>query len=428
VEGAEFEMWTTQTQSDRVSSIQLLVDTFMAINPGIDVTLVPVEENDLATQIAASAAAGTLPALGEGGTEYAISFGSEGLLDMDAATAFIKSIGKSRFYQGTLDILQSPTRGKYYAVPYHGWIQGIWYRKDWFADAGFDAPDDWDSIEKATQHFYQPDKNQYGILVGTKAEVFSEQVFTQFAISNRARLFDKDGNLIFNSPRMKEALDYYAKIAKFNPPGPQTWRGRDYYMQGKMAGFFYSTYIMDDLALAEVAAGSLTGDNFADLQGGSFDTALVENTAMASKISKRQPASYGVVVTYAFYKQDDPGKTAAASMLLDYMFTEDAYVSYMHIQPGGMNPVIKEIAASDKFLDDPRNIFERYGKDKLEEIISGLENIQRFGIVDGYLIEDYGKIFTQQIIPQMIFKITQEGEDVQKAMDWAEGEMKKAIM
>ena len=427
VESAEFEMWTTQTQSDRISTIQLLIDTFLALNPGIEITLVPVDENDLPKQVAASAAAGTLPALGEGGSENAISFGAEGLLDMDANTAFIKSIGKNRFYQGTLDILQSPTRGKYYAVPYHGWIQGIWYRKDWFADAGFGAPDDWNSIEKAAQHFYQPDKNQYGILVGTKAEVFSEQVFTQFAISNNARLFDKDGNLIFNSLRMKEALEYYAKIAKYNPPGPQTWRARDYYIQGKMAMFFYSTYIMDDLALAEVASGSLTGDNFGDLKGASFDSQLVVNTAFAPKIKKRQPASYGVVVTYALYNQEDKNKTAAASMFLDYLFTEDAYISYVHMQPGGMNPVLKEIAESEKFLNDPHHIYERYGKDKIKEIISGLENIQRFGIVDGNLIEDYGKIFTQQIIPQMIFKITQEGEDVQKAMDWAEGEMKKVI-
>ena len=104
VESAEFEMWTTQTQSDRVSNIQLLIDTFSALNPGISITLVPVDENDLPSQVAASAAAGTLPALGEGGSENAIAFGSEGLLDMDAATAFIKSIGKNRFYQGTLEV------------------------------------------------------------------------------------------------------------------------------------------------------------------------------------------------------------------------------------------------------------------------------------------------------------------------------------
>lgn len=427
VQSAEFEMWTTQTQSDRVSNIQLLIDTFSALNPGIAINLVPVDENDLPAQVAASAAAGTLPALGEGGSENAISFGSEGLLDMEASTDVIKSIGKNRFYQGTLDILQSPTRGLYYAVPYHGWIQGIWYRKDWFADAGFDAPEDWNSIEKAAEHFYQPDKNQYGILVGTKAEVFSEQVFTQFALSNNARLFDKNGDLIFNSPRMKETLEYYSRIAKYNPPGPQNWRARDYYIQGKMAMFFYSTYIMDDLALAEVAAGSLTGENFKDLQGSSFDTNLVVNTAFAPKISKRQPASYGVVVAYALYNQEDKNKTAAAKMFMDYLFTEDAYISYLHMQPGGMNPVLKEIAESDKFLDDPNHVYERYGKDKIEQIVSGLENIQRFGIVDGNLIEAYGKIFTQQIIPQMIFRITQENEDIQKAMDWAEGEMKKIV-
>jgi multiple sugar transport system substrate-binding protein len=427
VQSAEFEMWTTQTQSDRVSNIQLLIDTFTALNPGIQINLVPVDENDLPAQVAASAAAGTLPALGEGGSENAIAFGAEGLLDVDANTEFINSIGKNRFYQGTLKILETPTRGKYYAVPYHGWIQGIWYRKDWFADAGFDAPDDWDAIEKAARHFYQPDKNQYGILVGTKAEVFSEQVFTQFAISNNARLFDKDGNLVFNSPRMKEALEYYAEIAKFNPPGPQTWRARDYYIQGKMAMFFYSTYIMDDLALAEVAAGSLTGENFADLDGASFDTNLVANTAFAPKIRKRQPASYGVVVAYALYNQEDKSKTAAAGMFLDYLFTEDAYISYVHMQPGGMNPVLKEIAENEKFLNDPNQVYERYGQDKITQIVSGLENIQRFGIVDGNLIEDYGKIFTQQIIPQMIFKITQEGEDIQKAMDWAEGEMRKIV-
>lgn len=39
VESAEFEMWTTQTQSDRVSNIQLLIDTFMALNPGIEIKI-----------------------------------------------------------------------------------------------------------------------------------------------------------------------------------------------------------------------------------------------------------------------------------------------------------------------------------------------------------------------------------------------------
>ena len=134
-------------------------------------------------------------------------------------------------------------------------MQGIWYRTDWFEEAGLAPPSTWETIEKAAEHFYDINNNQYGILVGTTEENYMEQCFTQIAISNNARIFDKNGNIVFNSPEMREAVEYYTNLAKFNPPGPQTWRARDYYLQGKMAMFFYSTYIMDDLAILENAAG-----------------------------------------------------------------------------------------------------------------------------------------------------------------------------
>ena len=71
--------------------------------------------------------------------------------------------------------------GNYYALPYHGWVQGIWYRADWFKNAGLDPPDTWENILKAAKTFYKPEQNQYGILVGTKPEAYSEQCFTHFA-------------------------------------------------------------------------------------------------------------------------------------------------------------------------------------------------------------------------------------------------------
>ncbi len=421
------EFWTTETQSERMSTIQLLADTYEALNPGYSVKVVPIEENDWPKQAAAAAAAGNLPALGEMGSENAIQFGAEGLLDMEATTAFIKDLGKSKFYAGALKLLRSPKRGTYYAVPYHGWIQGIWYRQDWFEDAGLKAPTTWKSIKEAAEYFHKPSENQYGILIGTTAEGYSEQVFTQFAISNKARIFDAEGNLVFNSPEMKETIEYYAELAKLTLPGPQTWRARDYYLQGKMAMFFYSTYIMDDLALQKVAAGSLTGDNFKDLTGATFDPDLANKTAFAPIITGTADASYGVIVAMGLFNQSDSAKTAAAAKFLSYLFEEDSYVAFLHMAPGGMNPVIEGISSSDNFMDDPKGIYEHYGKEKMDEIISGLKSIQRFGIVDGNLIEEYGTIFGQQIIPQMIYKITQEGEDIDSAMAWAEAEMQKAI-
>ncbi len=424
---ASIEFWTTETQSDRVNTIQTLVDIFQGENPEIKITVVPVDENDMPKQVAASSAAGNLPALAEFGSENAVDFGSSGLLDTKEATKIINNIGKSEFYAGTLGMLESTQKGTYYAIPYHGWIQGIWYRSDWFKQAGLNPPTTWDSIEKAAKYFYKPDKNQYGILVGTKPEVYAEQCFTQIAISNKARLFTSDGKLIFKSPRMKEAINYYATLAKYTPPGPQTWRARDYYIQGKMAMFFYSTYIMDDLALADVAASSLTGKYFKELKGAKFDPELVKKTGFAPIIKKLQPSSYGVIVALGIFKQNNSANTTAAEKFVKYLFTEDAYVTFLHMAPGGMNPVLKKIAQSDKFMDDPKGIFKRYGKQKIQSIIAGLEDIMRFGIVDGKLITAYGKIFSQKIIPQMIYKITQENMDVDKAMDWANNEMEKIV-
>ena len=422
----QIEYWTTQTQSDRQATIQVLIDTFGILNENISVEVVPVDENDMATQMAASAAAGTLPAFAEIPSETTVALGVEGLMDVETTNQFIEDFGEDRFFQGALDLV-STGDGGYYSVPFHGWIQGIWYRADWFERDGLAAPTTWEAILEAAEFYNNPADNQYGILVGTDAQSFTEQVFTQFARSNGAGLFDGDGNLIFNSPEMKEAVEYYAELAQYTPPGPQYWRGRDYYIQGRMAMFFYSTYIMDDLAIATVAEGSLTGDNFEGLEGTTFDPELVENTRLAPIISNTEDAGYGVIVSMAFPAQDDPAETAAAVQWLNYLFTPNAYVTFLHMQPGGLNPVLAEVADNPRFLNDPNGIYSRYGAEKITEIISGLQSIQSFGIVDGNRIDAASTIFAQQILPQMLYAITIEGADIDAAMDAAEDAMAEVV-
>ncbi|MBB6478867.1 ABC transporter substrate-binding protein [Spirochaeta isovalerica] len=423
----EFDFWTTQTQSDRLATIQVLIDTYTTLYPNVKINLVPVDENDMVSNVQTASMSGSLPAMIEGSADMHVSFGAEGVVDTAATTALIEKVGKSDFYAGPLKMLESSQGGSYYGVPYHGWIQGIWYRADWFEEAGLEPPVTWENILKAAEHFYKPAENQYGILVGTKAETYAEQCFTPFAMSNNAGLFDKDGNLVFNSPEMKEAVEFYARLAEYNPPGPQTWRARDYYLQGKMAMFFYSTYIMDDLALAEVAQGSLTSENFENLKGASFDPDLVKNTRMAPIVSHKSDAGYGTVVAFSFLNQEDKRVTEAASRFVEYLFTQNAYITWLHMAPGGMNPMLKGIAENARFQNDPNGIFKNYGPEKMAEIIDGLNNIESFGIVEGNVIEAASSITAQQIIPKMIYSITQEGVSVDNAMNEAEMEMKKLL-
>ncbi len=422
-----FDFWTTETQSDRMATIQVLIDTFTALNPNVSIHLIAVDENKLAENTQAAAAAGTLPGMFEGPAETAVSFGAENILDINAATKIINGIGPDKYYAGTLKLLETSNKGTYYALPYHGWIQGIWYRSDWFKKAGLKPPSTWEDTLKAAKYFYKPDENQYGILVGTKPEAYAQQCFTPIAMSNDAALFNKDGKLIFDSPNMKQAVEFYAELAKYNPPGPQTWRARDYYLQGKLAMFYYSTYIMDDLALADVAAGSLTGKNFTDLQGTGFDPNLVKNTGFAPIMTHKSPAGFGVVVALGLFKQKDPAVTAAAAKFINYLYTQNAYITFLHMAPGGMNPVLKSIATNPLFQNDPKGIFKHYGPDKMAEIIQGLNNIETFSIVGGKRIVAASQITAAQIIPQMLYNITQEGMNVDKAMTQANSEMEKIV-
>jgi multiple sugar transport system substrate-binding protein len=424
---APIEFWTSQTQSDRMRTIQLLMDTFQALNSGVTVKLVPIDENEMPAQMAAASAAGRRPGLIEGSSELMLAFGEEGILDIKGATRMVQDIGKGRFYQGALKMVETAEAGRYYGLPFHGWVQGIWYREDWFRDKGLDPPNTWKNILQAAKTFYKPEKNQYGILIGTKAENYAEQCFTHFALSNGGAEFNAEGELIFNSKAMLETVKYYAELAKYNPPGPQTWRARDYYLQGKMAMFFYSTYIMDDLALAEVAAGSLTDINFPQLSGSTFDPKLVDNTRVATTITQTRSGGYGSLVALGLVDQGDRVKNQAAQKLVAFLYEPASYITFLHMSPGGMNPMLRDIAGRPEYLDDPKGIFKRYGRKKIEEIIAGLDNIGSFTIVGGKTFPASGRIFAKQIIPRMIYAVTIEGMGPREALQWAEKQMEKVI-
>ncbi|WGK68493.1 extracellular solute-binding protein [Candidatus Haliotispira prima] len=424
-EPVSMEFWTRQTQDDRMAVINLLVETYNTLNTDQVVKAVPVEENDMALQIRTSASAGTLPGVAEIDAEIAIAMGSEGLVDTAVHQEIIEGIGNDSFYAGALKLFQN-SENEYSGIPFNGMIQAIWYRSDWFAEAGLEPPSTWDNILKAAEYFTDPEANQYGILVGTmETESYDEQCFTPIAMSNNALMLDDNGNVVFNSPAMREALTFYAELARYNPPGPQTWRGRDYYLQGKMAMFFYSTFIMDDLALENVAEGSLTNENFEDLSGAAFDPELVKATQAQSVIGNKTESSFGAITGLSILNADDEAKRESSKQFVQYLFEKDNYITYLHMSPGGMLPTIKSVSSDSDFLNDPKGVYQRYGTDKIIALNEGFDDLKSFGIVNGKRFELASVVYSKKIIPQMIYKVTQEGMDIDEALAWAQGEIEK---
>ena len=422
----QVEFWTTDGQTERVKALSLLGDVWSA-ESGNEYNLVTVEESEIPSRLAAAISAGSKPDMVGFQFSYFLDSTVSGLLNKPAIKQAIEEIGTGR-YGDILNQYKLPD-GSYFAVPYYGWVQGIWYRKDLFAQAGLKAPRTWADIEKAARYFYKPAQNQYGILIGSDPAInFTAQVFTQFALSNGAYLIRPDGSLGIDTPERREALEFYAKLARYNPPGPQNWRGRDYYFQNRLPMFFYSTYILDDLALEDVAKGSLTGENFDDLEGAGFDPELAQKTGFVPVIEgpSGKKGSFGKNLGIAIM---DNGKErgGAASRFIVSMTQRDGYISYLHTAIGGMFPAIGDIAVNDEFLSDPKGLYERYGSQMLATISNGLANAQAFDVYNGKAYPEAASILSRLVVEQMVSKVVNEGQSVEQAIQWADAEAKKIL-
>jgi multiple sugar transport system substrate-binding protein len=399
---AEIGFWTTQVENERQQTIKKVTSSFSSNNEPT-VSMRAVKEDDLPSQISSARASGTLPAAGEWGLGPMQQLGTGGLLSKESAANVIESIGKDKFYEGALALTQAPDGGQF-AVPFHGWLEGFWYSNSVFEEKGLDTPTTWDSILKAAKTLHDPENNQFGIVIGTKQTAFARQCFTPFARSNGARVFDEDGNVVFDSPEMVEALEYYAKLAEYTPPGTDTWKtANNTYLNDQCHLIMYSTYIMDDIA--------------------DKSQKMVEDTGFASYIENKRRSSFGQIVTLNVLSSGSDAERQAAEAFAEYALTGDQYVKWLHMAPGGMNPVLKPTAESKEYKNN--DVLEAWG-DTVEEISSGFENIERFGYVNGKSFPKLGKITNKTLVAEAVSRVTSGDDPKTVATEQAE-KMRSAV-
>lgn len=227
------EFMTTSTEKERQDNINSMIEKFEKDNKNIDVKLVPVEEDALNTKVVTLARAKKLPAVIEVSQDYAKVMDQQELTDNKSASEVIKSVGEDNYYKGALKLVRGEDGKDFIAAPISGWVQGIWYNKTVLEEAGFSAPESWDDILKIAKHFTDTANKKYGIALPTVDGTFSEQAFSQFALSNGANVLDKDGKVTIDTKKMKEALEFYKELYQYALPGSNdTTEVNDAFMNG----------------------------------------------------------------------------------------------------------------------------------------------------------------------------------------------------
>ena len=382
----DIRFWTTEEQPERLAKQQELAAAFAAAT-GNNVEVIPVSENDLGTRTTAAFAAGDLPDVIYHTLQYALPWAEAGILDTEAATEVVDSLGRDTFAAGPLAM--ADYEGDVASVPVDGWTQMIVYRADLFAEKGLAPPNTYANVEAALAALHNPPE-MYGFVAATKVdENFMSQVLEHVFLSNGVSPVGPDGFQPLDVAATTEVLDFYKAIAKASPPGELYWKqSREIYFAGDAAMIIWSPFILDELAgLRDSAAPTINDDP--TTKELAAKTGIVTNFAGPSN---PDGAAWGDVRYFGITSDAD---TETAQAFVEYSMN-DGYMQTLSIAAEGKFPVRTGTAdAPGKFsaawseipvgVDRKAPMKDLYAAEMLDEIVGGLKVAQRWGVADGQL-------------------------------------------
>ncbi len=132
-----------------------------------------------------------------------------------------------------------------YLIPYGFYQRGLYYRKDWFAEANLKAPETWQDIYDSGVKLTDNANSRFGYSFrgGTNGYQYADTVYWSYIgvdklASPNAGYYLKDGNgaTIFTLPEVKEALHFYKALFKDASPTDSIAWGFSEMVQGFVGG------------------------------------------------------------------------------------------------------------------------------------------------------------------------------------------------
>ncbi len=406
---ADIRFWTTENQPERLERQEQMAADFEAAT-GIAVEVIPVEESDLGTRTTAAFAAGDLPDVIYHPLQYALPWTEAGILDSEAATEVVNSLGVDTYAPGPLTM--AAVDGGYASVPVDGWTQMVVYRKDLFDEKGLAAPTSFEAVTAAIEALHNPPE-MFGFVAPTKVdEGYMSQVLEHILLANGVSPVNADGFAPLDAAKTTEVLDFYKAIAEASPPGELYWdQSRTLYFAGDAAMIIWSPFILDELAgLRDSAPPTINDDpQSRDLAAA---TGIVTNFAGPSNAD-------GAAWADARYF----GITADADIDEAQQFVEYSmnagYTSTLAIAPEGKFPTRRGTAANptefveawaglDVGVDRKAPLGDLYAQEMIDEIVGGLDVGKRWGVSEGQLALASKMINSQAI--NRVFRAYFDGE------------------
>lgn len=399
---ADIRFWTTEEQPERLAKQEEMAAAFKE-KTGINVEVIPVTESDLGTRATAAFAAGDLPDVIYHTLQYALPWVEAGILDAEAATEVIESLGTDTFAPGALSM--AAVEDGYASVPVDGWTQMIVYRKDLFDANGLAAPTTYAAVTAAIEKLHNPPE-MFGFVAATKVdENFMSQVLEHVFLANGATPVGPDGFTGFDEAKTIEVLEFYKTLADASPDGELYWdQSRSLYFAGDAAMIIWSPFILDELAGLRDSAPPTINDDPTSSELAS-KTGIVTNFAGPSN---PDGAAWGDIRYFGITADADIDE---AQQFVQFSMDE-GYTSTLSIAPEGKFPVrrgnadnptafVEAWSKLDVGVDRKAPLSALYDAAMIDEIVGGLDVAQRWGVSEGQLALA-SKIINSQAINRVV--------------------------
>jgi len=375
------QFWSTETQPERLEITKGIIEGFTA-ETGIQVTLVPVDENGLPESMVSAAATGLLPEVIFHPVDFTVGWANQGLLDTQAADDVITALGVDTFQPGALEL--ASVDGSPAAVPSDGWGQLLLYRKDLFDAAGLGAPDTFANIQAGAEALHDPGNGFFGITAATAGgEVFTQQTVEQFMLANGCELTDGSAATL-DTPQCVEALEFYTNlVGNFGTgAGQDVVTTRATYFAGDAAMIIWSPFILDEMA---------------GLRDSAFPACeeCADNSAFLAEASGIIPSFSGPSGSASQYGQVSNlgiganSNTEAAKMFVEY-FLSTGYLDWLSTSPEGKLPMrlgnadnpteyIDGWKELETGVDRRAKLSDFYSVEVIDTLVQGADSFSRWG-------------------------------------------------
>lgn len=199
--------WHTFTSQSEFAGLEDVMKLFAAAHPDIAVTQENIPNPEFMAKITAAVVSGSRPdstmVSSERVADLVAMNGLTDLTDRIAAWERRGDFDDSRFASITKE-------GKVYGIPAFTFVDWMYYRKDWFDEAGLAPPTTYAEFRDAAIKLTDPAKGRFGFGMrgGAGGQAFVINVMEGFG----AKLMHEDGSISLDRDKAIEAVDWWSGL------------------------------------------------------------------------------------------------------------------------------------------------------------------------------------------------------------------------